>query len=80
MFPDARIIDSRCCKVPVIRRRCGDCGQFDSLSSKNKAAAACEHEAATPGTLPTLYELVDAARCLRRIFTALRTRWQAQAV
>ena len=47
--------------------RCGDCGQVDSLSSKNKAAAACEHEAAAPGTLPTLYELVDAER-KRRIF------------
>ena len=58
---------------------CGDCGPVDSLSSKNKAAAACEHEAATPGTLPTLYELVDAERKKWRNFPALRTRWRAQA-
>ena len=67
MFLHARIIDSRCGKAPVLRRCCGDCGRFDSLRSKNEAAAACEHEAAAPGTLPTLYELVDAER-KRRIF------------
>ena len=44
------------------------------LSSLSKAAAACEHEAAARGTLPTLYELVDAERKKWRIFPALRTR------
>ena len=53
---------------------------MNRLSSENEAAAACEHEATTPGTLPTLYELVDAERKKWRIFPALRTRWRAQAV
>ena len=73
MFRHARCYRSRCAKHEAKLRPCGACGPVDSLSSKNKAAAACEHEAATPGTLPTLYELVDAERTSGAFSRALRT-------